>query len=186
MDRREAVQYISILLGGTLIGSSAFLSGCKTATGDAMAFSEEDIAWLDEVADTILPPTKTPGAKAAKVGRFMTVMVNDCYTEKDQKVFHKGIGELDDFSKKTYGEPFLKLEPQKRHDLLVKLDSEQKEFMKNKKPDEPAHYFRMMKELTLLGYFTSEIGSTQARRYVERPGRYDGCIPYQKGDKAFA
>lgn len=186
MDRREAVQYISILLGGTLVGGSAILSGCKAPASNTMTFSPEDIAWLDEVADTILPPTKTPGAKAAKVGQFMTVMVNDCYTEKDQKVFHEGIGQLNDFSKKTFGETFLKLEPQQRLDLLVKLDKEQKKFMKNKKKEEPSHYFRMMKELTLLGYFTSEIGCTQARRYVERPGRYEGTIPYQKGDKAFA
>jgi hypothetical protein len=44
----------------------------------------------------------------------------------------------------------------------------------------------MMKELTMLGYFTSEIGCTQARRYVETPGHYDGNLPYKKGDKAFA
>lgn len=186
MDRREAVQYISILLGGTLVGSSAFLSGCKTATTDLTKFTDEDIAWLDEVADTILPPTKTPGAKAAKVGLFMTVMVNDCYTAADQKIFHKGIGQLNDFAKEKLNNTFLKLNPQQRNELLIKLDQDQKEYMKNKKGDDPSHYFRMMKELTLLGYFTSEIGSTQARRYVERPGRFDACIPYEKGDKAFA
>ena len=186
MDRREAVQYISILLGGTLVGSSAFLSGCKTETPTSMTFSAEDISWLDEVADTILPATKTPGAKAAKVGQFMSVMVNDCYNESDQKVFHKGIGQLNDYSKENMGDTFLKLNPQQRNELLVKLDHDQKEYTKNKKKDESTHYFRMMKELTLLGYFTSEIGSTQALRYVERPGRFDACIPYQKGDKAFA
>jgi Gluconate 2-dehydrogenase subunit 3 len=52
--------------------------------------------------------------------------------------------------------------------------------------DPPAHYFRMMKELALLGYFTSEIGCTQAQRYVEAPGRFDPCVPYQPGEKAWA
>jgi hypothetical protein len=52
--------------------------------------------------------------------------------------------------------------------------------------DSPTHYFRMMKELTLLGYFTSEIGCTQAQRYAETPGRYDPCVPYKAGDKAWA
>ena len=52
--------------------------------------------------------------------------------------------------------------------------------------DEPAHYFRMMKELTLLGYFTSEIGCTQAMRYVESPGRFDPNAPYAPGDKSWA
>ena len=186
MNRREAVQYIGLLLGGTLVGSSAFLSGCKSETKSIKAFTDEDISYLDEISDTILPATATPGAKAAKVGAFMTVMVNDCYDENDQKVFHEGMGKLDDFSKKTYDQPFMKINPQQRHDLLVKLDSEQKEYMKNKKKEEPSHYFRMMKELTLLGYFTSEIGCTQARRYVESPGKFVGDLPYKKGDKAFA
>ena len=186
MNRREAVQYISILMGGTLVGSSYFLAGCKSNTGVSMKFVESDVSLLDEIADTILPATKTPGAKAAKVGQFMTVMVNDCYDEKDQKVFHEGMGKLEDFSKKTFDDSFMKITPQQRHDLLVKLDNEQKEYMKNKKKEDPSHYFRMMKELTLLGYFTSEIGCTQARRYFERPGKYEGDIPYKKGDKAFA
>jgi hypothetical protein len=52
--------------------------------------------------------------------------------------------------------------------------------------DSPTHYFRMMKELALLGYFTSEIGCKQAQRYAETPGRYDPCVPYKPGDKAWA
>jgi hypothetical protein len=186
MNRREAVQYITLLLGGTLVGGDLFLSGCKSNAKSTKEFTQDDIALLDEVSDTILPTTATPGAKAAKVGTFMTVMVNDCYEENDQKVFHEGMDKLNDFSKKTYDQPFMKLNQQQRHDLLVKLDTEQNDYMKKKKKEEPSHYFRMMKELTLLGYFTSEIGCTQARRYVERPGRYDGDIPYKKGDKAFA
>ncbi len=92
MKRREAVQYISLLLGGTIIGSNYFLEGCKSKTGVSMSFTPDDVSLMDEVADTILPPTKTPGAKAAHVGQFMTVMVNDCYDANDQKIFHEGFG----------------------------------------------------------------------------------------------
>lgn len=186
MERREAVKYISILLGGTLVGGNAFLSGCKSEDSKTMTFSQDDVAYLDEIAETILPATSTPGAKAAKVGQFMTVMVNDCYTEADQKVFHEGMDKLNKAAEKKFDKGFMSLTPQQRHDLLVGLDAEQKDHQKNKKEEEPSHYFRMMKELTLLGYFTSEIGSKQARRYVPVPGRFEGCIPYKKGDKAFA
>ena len=86
MERREAVKYISLLLGGTIIGGSAILSGCKTKTGVTLDFTTDQVAWLNEVANTILPDTKTPGAKAAKVGEFMKVMVNDCYEKKDQDI----------------------------------------------------------------------------------------------------
>lgn len=189
MERREAVQYIALLLGGTLVGANAFITGCKTddKKSSNLAFTQEDITYLNEVADTILPTTaSSPGAKAANVGQFMTVMVNDCYEAKDQKIFHEGMDKLNDTADKAYKASFMKLTPQQRTDLLVKLDNEQKEYTKNKKQEDAPHYFRMMKELTLLGYFTSEIGHKQARRYEPVPGRYEGCIPYKKGDKAWA
>ena len=186
MQRREAIQYISLLLGGTLVGANSFLTGCKSDSKEKTAFDEADIAYLNEIGETILPTTSTPGAKAANVGQFMTVMVNDCYEEKDQKVFREGLKKLNEFSNKKFDKDFMEASAAQRKELLVALDAEQKEFMKTKKEGETAHYFRMMKELTLLGYFTSEVGTKQARRHTPVPGRYEGCIPYKKGDKAFA
>jgi hypothetical protein len=52
--------------------------------------------------------------------------------------------------------------------------------------DSAPHYFRMMKELALLGYFTSEIGYNQARRWVETPERFDPCAPYSPGETIWA
>ncbi len=54
------------------------------------------------------------------------------------------------------------------------------------KQNYPPHYFAMMRQLTLWGYFSSKEGMTKALRYVETPGRYDGAYPYKKGDKAWA
>ncbi len=186
MNRREAISSVALLLGGTILGAEAFLSGCKTKSELGVSFSPGDISFLDEVAETILPATGTPGAKAAKVGEFMTVMVRDCYEEKDQKVFMDGMKKLDEASKTKNGKSFIDSTPQQRHDLLVALDAEQKEYQKNRKEGDATHYFRMMKELTLSGYFTSEVGATKALRYVAVPGKYEGCIDYKKGDKAWA
>ena len=185
MKRREAIRYISVLLGGTLVGSQAFLSGCRS-TDKREKFSADDIAYLDEIAETILPATSTPGAKDAKVGAFMTVMVNDCFDEKEQQIFFEGMKKINELSQKQFGDSFVKITPQQKHELLLQLEKEQKSYMKNKKAEEPSHYFRMMKELTLLGYFTSEPGCTKAKRYVPVPGRFEGCIPYKKGEKVFA
>jgi hypothetical protein len=185
MKRIEAVRVISILLGGTLVGAEGFLSGC-TATDKGSGLSAGDIAYLDEIAETILPATSTPGAKDARVGEFMTVMVNDCYDKKEQEIFFNGMKTINELSEKKFNNSFLNATPGQRHELLLLLDKEQKEFMKKKKPEQLSHYFRMMKELTLLGYFTSEPGCKKAKRYVPVPGRFEGCIPYKKGDKAFA
>lgn len=186
MNRRDAIQHISLLMGGTLVGGSYLLSGCKNPDAGTMEFTADDIAYLNEIADTILPTTKSPGAKAANVGQAMTVIVKDCYDEKDQKIFHEGMDKLNVYSKKKFDKAFMKLDAPQRHDLLVALDKEANEYQKNKKSEEPSHHFRMMKELTLLCYFTSEVGCTQALRYMERPGRYEGCVPYKPGDKAWA
>lgn len=190
MNRREALSRVALILGGTVVGANIFLEGCKPADKKTSAslteFSPDDVTFLDEVADTILPTTSTPGAKAAHVGTFMTVMVRDCYDESDQKTFRNGFDKINDASKKKFDKVFMELTPEQRHDLLVGIDKEQQDYTSKKKNDDPAHYFRLMKELTLLGYFTSEIGATKALRYVESPGKYEGCIPYKKGDKAWA
>ena len=188
MNRREAISSVALLLGGTLIGAEAFISGCKTSDKNAAAFnlSKDDIAFLNEVGETILPATGTPGAKEAKVGEFMSVYVKDCYEAKDQTLFAEGLKKLDEASKKKSGKTFLESTPEQRHDLLVDLDKEMKDYQKSKKETDPTHYFKMVKELTLLGFFTSEVGATKALRYVAVPGKYEGCIPYKKGDKAWA
>jgi Gluconate 2-dehydrogenase subunit 3 len=84
------------------------------------------------------------------------------------------------------GHDFMVATPAERLSLLERLDRQQYEYMQAWKDTEPVHYFRMVKELALLGYFTSEIGYKQALRYVETPGRYEPCVPYTPGDEAWA
>jgi hypothetical protein len=220
ITRREAIIRVSALLGGVaLVGGTALLTGCRTErAADAANFSADDVAFLDEVADTILPTTSTPGAKAAKTGAFMALMVRDSYSPRDQSVFRDGMRTIDDATQKAYNTSFMKATPQQRLAVLEKIDREQKSVSDARREDQrkkslawlndqrqegvptapnanvasavtespPAHYFRMMKELALLGYFTSEIGCTQAQRYMETPGRYDPCAPYTPGEKAWA
>lgn len=188
VTRREAIRRVSALLGGvSLIGQSAWLAGCTTAESASRdVFSESDVVLLDEIADTILPETKTPGAKAAGVGPFIAKMVGDTYDPREQRVFRDGLETLERESRKQNGGGFMASSPAQRLALLERLDREAIEYMRGPAANERPHYFRMMKELTLLGYFTSEIGYTQAMRYVETPGRFEPCITYTVGDKAWA
>jgi len=190
VDRREAIRRVSLLLGGVaLIGENGLWSCSSRPGADAAgvgAFTAADIALLDEIAETILPETATPGAKAAHVGSFMAVMVTDCYEERDQQIFRLGLQHLDEASRTANRASFMSATPEARLALLEALDREQKTAMDSKKPEEAPHYFRMMKELALLGYFTSEIGCTKAQRYIESPGRYDPCVPYEAGTPSWA
>src|SRR6267142_3898796 len=183
MNRRESIKQVTAMLGGfALAGSSGLLTAVEraharaaTARAQVGSFSAQDIALLDEVADTILPETKTPGAKAAHVGPFMALMVTDTYDEQQQGIFRDGIRKLNDAG-------FMMKTPAQRLAFLEQLDREQKAYMDTRAQGAPVHYFRQMKELTLFGYFTSEIGGTQAMRYRETPGRFDPGAPYTPGE----
>jgi hypothetical protein len=139
------------------------------------------------VAETILPETtKSPGAKAAATGPFMARMVTDCYTPEEQQRFREGMTALEQSCQSAHQKSFVAVTPTERLALITALDQEQHAYMKSKAPEAPTHAFRMMKELALLGFFTSEIGCTQALRYKESPGPYEACVPYAPGDKAWA
>lgn len=208
ITRRDAIERVVTLFGGVaLVGGEQLLAASVDRGAQAAAtasgvgdFSAADVALLDEIADTILPATSTPGAKAAQTGAFMALMVTAAYTPENQQVFRAGLSRVDDECRREHGVPFLQARGEQRLALLERLDREQKAYMEARSgppraraplperqtPTTPVHYFRMMKELALLGYFTSEIGCTQAQRYVESPGRFDPCVPHAVGDRTWA
>lgn len=204
MERRELLKMIAVLTGGALIGGDVFMSGCKTSAKKGTGLlSADDMALLDEVGDTIIPTTDTPGAKAAKVGEFMNVYVTDCYRADQQKAFTEGLVTLNKACDKQFGKDFTKLSAAERTSLLTALEKEAKDYNQQitdkEKPAReqakkelkefygaPLHYYTMIKQLTLMGYFTSEIGMTKALRLLPVPGKYDGAYPYKKGDKAWS
>ncbi len=184
MNRRELLKMVAAATGGVVIGGDFFLAGCKNPeAGKGKKFTEEEIAFLDEVAETIFPKTSTPGAKEAGVGKFMTVMVNDCYEQKDQDAFKDGMTKIDEACKKMHGHGFMKASPEHRKEVLTAIDKERAEYQKNKKREDPNHYFQYFKQLTITGYFTSKAGREGATNYQPVPGKYMGDVPYKKGDK---
>jgi len=175
LTRREAVTRLAWLLGGAIVGAEHFLNGTRARAGEAPpAFTPEELALMDGVADTIIPATDTPGAKAAGVGPFMAMMVTDCYDDDHQATFRSGLEQIDRACRQRHGRSFLEASSDERTALLNRLDAE------------APLYFLLIKQLTLLGYFTSEIGCTQALRYLEVPGAFHGDVPYRKGDRAWA
>ena len=207
VTRREAVQQVAALLGGAaLVGGARLFAFSfepevieRVMVQGAGAFGAADVALLDEIAETILPETSTPGAKAAKVGAFMALMVTEVYDERERQVFQQGLRQLDEACRQAHASSFMQASAAQRLSLVEALDREQHAVMEDRAPklrvrapaspsasDEPAHYFRLMKELALLGYFTSEIGCTRAMRYVESPGRFDPNAPHAPGDKSWA
>ena len=186
MNRREALSAVTIIMGGTIIGAEAFLTGCspRKKNVEGPLLTEKDINLLNEVGETILPHTNSsPGAKEANVGEFMKTFINDCYTDKEQKIFVDGLSKLNLASDMQYAKGFTQLDARQKEELLLALEKEAAETRKQNHPD--IHYYTMIKQLTLTGFLTSEVGATKALRHVAVPGRYEGCIPLQPGEKAW-
>lgn len=190
MTRREALTAVSAIMGGTIIGANAFLSGCASAAASDYAgvLTNAELATLREVAETILPKTDlTPGATDCKVAEFMNVMVTECYDVAEQTTFKNGVVKLDELSNTTHQKSFVKLAPEQRHALFLQLEAEAKTYGETRKPEDPeTHYYQMMKQLSLVGFLTSEVGMTKAMRHVAVPGRFDPCIEYTEGEKSFS
>jgi hypothetical protein len=183
MNRRDALKSVVLMMGGTMIGATAILTGCAPEQQiKDLNFTPEDLAFLDEIGETIIPTTDTPGAKATKIGEFMQMMVKDCYDSEQQTAFIEGLNTLRKDFKAEKGGDFMEASAE---DRLAFLNSMQEKFKASGEARQPI-VINMLRDLTVLGYFTSEIGASQALRYVEVPGRFDPCIDYAKGDKAWA
>ncbi len=185
MNRREAVRRVALMMGGTF-----FVPDFADALNHLIP-NNVDFTWtktqevlIAEIADTIIPTTNTPGAKAAGVDKFILKMMADCYEKEVAAKFMADILKTEADAQATFKKSFAECNTAERTQLLKGVEAEFSDARKKKLKD--LNYWGIMKELTMLGYFTSEIGCTQALRYEQIPGRYDGNMPYKKGDKAFA
>ena len=189
MDRREALSVVSMIFGGTVVGASVFLSGCKENPGKPIIgiLNNKEQKLVEELAETVLPKSSdSPGAKDVDIGKFINSIVTDCYDSGEQLAFRDGIKKLDEISLEKYKDEFIKLKQENKQNLLLSLEKESKEFNKELNKGNPIHYYSMMKQLTVWGYLSSEKVGTQVLRHVPIPGRFEGCLPYEKGEKAYS
>ncbi|MDE1190713.1 MAG: gluconate 2-dehydrogenase subunit 3 family protein [Arachidicoccus sp.] len=194
MQRREALRNFALLAGGGLLSGTtiSILNSCNLSApkSNGQLFSDEEQMIITELADVIIPATSSPGAKAAGVGEFITMMLNDCYPEDVQKDFAAGLEGFSASVKKQYSKDFLSLSSQDKIAAVTQLSNktiaDQKAGDKDPNAKKSKHFFPIARDLTILGYFTSEIGATQAMAYVAVPGRYDGSADMKPGQKAWA
>ena len=191
MDRREAIQRTAMMLGYAVSAPAimGILNGCKATPELAFkpVFLSEDMAGIvSEIAEIIIPKTDTPGAKDTGVPAFIDLMLKDCYVKEDQDRFIKGATDFDADAKATYGDSFISCDPEKQKELVFKYHSEAIAAMKSDTPPKERPFILMMKELTMLGFFTSEPGATQVLQYEAVPGTYRGCVPLSEVGRTWA
>jgi hypothetical protein len=139
------------------------------------------------IAEMIIPATDTPGATAAKVNEFIDLGLSDWFDANERKRFLDGLAAFDERSRKRFTKDFTTSTPDQRTELLELLDAEVAGLRDagrqgaRREPTPAQGFFRMMKRLTLLGYFTSEVGVTEELHNPIIPGRYDGCVMLDRG-----
>lgn len=183
MNRREAVRR-TFLFGSAIAGTNLAIlnQGCSTVRdGDDTSFTDDQEKAVAEFADILIPDSKYPGAKSAGVGPFIVMMINDCYPKDVQREFLGGLTRVEAISQTMFRKPFGVIARPERERVVKTLKDEAES-----EKGASLHFFKLINELAFLGYFTSEVGVTQALDYVPVPGRYDGCIPLADNQRAWA
>ena len=191
IDRRQALRRVGALLGGIVSAPTVagVLSGCERMTGPdwtPQTLTAAQNQMVDTIAEIIIPTTDTPGASAANVNRFIDALVGESYLPEDRDRFLEGLDDLDSRCQENYGASFMDCTPEQQRALVGELDDETFGPDASESDRDTPPFFRMLKELVIVGYYTSEIGATQELKTNTVPGRYDGNVPYDKVGRAWA
>lgn len=189
MDRREALKCVAVLLGGAVSAPTVMgiLGGCQTGPKSdhwqPATLSSEQNEMVTLIAELIIPETDTPGAKAARVNEFIDLMLMEWYNEEERDAFLKGLTDTEAYCISRFQKGFCKCSKSEQTKILSELEDEALSESEEKPPR--AEFFKSMKELTLLGYYTSEIGATRELR--QNPmGTFNGCIPFSEAGRAWS
>lgn len=213
--RQTALLLGGILSAPTVAAVFAACDAPAAATGRSGPLSAEQKALVEAIAEQIIPETDTPGARGAGVPRFIETMLADYYSADQRAQFLAGLADIDARSRRAYGKRFVDCSRREQHDVLAALDREAyhdgaasiagtgrmedrgrtENATADQRPDDSTRtkargsrtpFFRTMKELTLVGYYTSQVGATRELRYAQVPGRFDGCVPFATIARAWA
>jgi len=174
MNRRDAIRQ-----SGRWAGVAALWASLPERTWAALAlpagWSEADEKLLTLIGDTIIPASaNSPGAGSVGIGRFVIVQAADCFAAGAVEMLRRGLQEIEAEGLHQFSQTFSTLSVTQREKVLVAYEAR------------AAGPWRLIKELTLLGYFTSEAGATQALRYLPVPGGYKGSLKLGKDERSWA
>lgn len=198
MKRRDAISQIALLLGGAFTAPTLMAmdvrNGNSSIAASDFSLSDAQRKIVSAVAEHIIPRTSTPGAIDTGVPSFIEMMLQDCYKKPEHYSFLKGVNDLAKAN-------FLAQPASSQVAMLTLLEANTKDLMKNysqkkikvgdnidKDTLEGANgvpFWRLMKELTLLGYYTSEKGAQASFNYEPTPGKYELITDMKPTQKSF-
>jgi len=178
MDRREAMRGLAVMFGAELLLPIrvAVAQGIDPVELSGASLFRDDIReQTAALAETIIPETDTPGAREAGVADFIEFMLQEWYPEDERVRFMGGMSNLQVLCRERYQQTFSEL----NEDDQIKIVASMRDGQAENFEEGGQAFFKHMKQLTIFGYYTSEIGMTVERRYLPVPGQYDGAYPYE-------
>ncbi|WP_372781521.1 gluconate 2-dehydrogenase subunit 3 family protein [Litorivivens sp.] len=182
MKRRELIQHLGLITGAALSPSvvQAMINGIDgRVTIQNPVLSDSQRATCSVLAEMVIPRTDTPGALDAGVPHFIELMVSDWYTPTERQIFLDGLATLDSHCQTQFGNPFLSCTEENQIAALTHMETLGADYKSqtsaapmSKEVDENVPFFGKLKELTVIGYYTSEVGAKQELIYQPMPMEY--------------
>ena len=165
MNRRQLIQSLAAVSGHAMFPAvlSSFLTGCANhdmSNYKPVFFTEPEYKTIIPIIDIIIPATKTKSASEVNTQVFLDQVFDQCVTAEQQAVIKEGLKQLI---------PGFEAAPDKLQ-FITTIDK------KAYDNDEATAYFKTIKQYTMIGFFTSEEGTTKASNYVKIPDEYKSEI----------
>lgn len=212
MKRREAIKRTALVMGGLVFAPNVagILRGARARPGVdwyPTFFNRAQADLVADLTDVILPATDTPGARELGVPAFVEEMVAEVYEEEDRERFMEGLSSFNARARQELGSDFVDLDAEQKHQFAAEENRRAVEAAEDIVDEDcltleehrgevttdvdmaaadETPFFLLVKELTMLGYFTTEVGATQVLQYEAVPGTYEGCAPVEEIGRTWA
>lgn len=187
MQRREALRLLASAAALSLLSPKAFsmFQEVHNQLPEQAVFktlNPHQNAMVTTISELIIPQTTTPGAKAARVNEFIDLILSEWYDEDEKSTFLTGLTDVDARAHDLFGKDFIECGEKSQLQILQALDddvaasrAERRRGSMRRRPPE-RNFFYMMKQLTLIGYYTSQVGFEQELHGEIIPARHAGCV----------
>ena len=190
MQRREALK---LMMSGALLPALtpeafAIFRAAHPAEGYALrTLNAHQNATVVAMIDLIIPETDTPGAKAVKVNEFIDLILTEWAIDEERANFLNGLADVDKQSNELFAKDFAAATTAQQTALLHAIEdaalpdrTSPPHFMPSPTVHDPylhGNFWLVFKNITLHGYYTSEVGFTKELKLSIIPGAHRGCAP---------
>lgn len=177
MKRRRALKQLGFITAGAMI-----LPSCVQQVREAtiplknLILNGDQELLLAEIAETIIPVTDIPGAKALNAHHFVLKMIDDCHDKESQLQFVSGLSQVEKAVKAKFDKPFEESSAEERKKFLLELEQQNKDAKDGEKKEDLPAFYSMTKRYTTQAFLSSEYVMTNVLKYNMIPGRFEGCV----------